>query len=151
MSNKQEPFQIKLWCSFPKNSPHLTEVEASQESTNGYYPQPHESVHILTFHSFKTHVHLLLQIMTKFLKTTAPFAFWTMNAHILTKNEVLCSASLVSITSFGSKLYVLSKKRMLHFSFLNLCKYANDASLTCDRNEAFYLINCKTSRLQPEE
>jgi hypothetical protein len=67
------------------------------------------------------------------------------------KNEVLCSASLVSITSFGSKLNVPSKKRMNHFSFLNMCKYANDASLTSDRNEAFYLINCKISKLQPEE
>jgi len=74
-----------------------------------------------------------------------------MNVHILTKNEVLCSASLVSITPLGSKLNVPSKKRMHHFSFHNVCKYANDASLTCDRNEAFYLIHCKTSRLQPEE
>jgi hypothetical protein len=53
-----------------------------------------------------------------------------MNAHILTKNKVLCSASLVSITSFGSKLNVPSKKRMHHFSFLNVYKYTNDASLT---------------------
>jgi len=89
--------------------------------------------------------------MDKFLKTTAPFAFSIMNAHIHTKNYILCSASLVNITSFGSKLNVPSKKRMHHFSFLNKCKYANDASLTCDRNEAFNLINCKISRLQPEE
>jgi hypothetical protein len=74
-----------------------------------------------------------------------------MNAHILTKNKVLCSASLVSITSFGSKLNVPSKKRMHHFSFLNVYKYTNDASLTGYRNKAFYLINCKISRLQPEE
>jgi len=74
-----------------------------------------------------------------------------MNAHILTKNYILCSASLVSITSFGSELNAPSKKRMHHFSFLNMYKYANDASLTRDRNEAFYLINCKISRLQPEE
>jgi len=74
MSNKQEPSKQTV-MQLSKNSPHLTEVEASQQSMNGYYPQPHGSVHILTFHSFKTRVHILLQIMDKFLKTTAPFAF----------------------------------------------------------------------------